>query len=168
MPPIQSEPVASESQSLPLLDSNKSTKPLHRTTLARRAKGQIQPRQDYCEKCGLLSRAQKARLLKYINELTRQGLPPNHHNVRTFAYNICSKWPGKNWASEFVRKNKDTITSKYLVSFDLDRKKADNWWLIDHFFGLLQEKWKKYDYAPHNVYNIDEKGFLIGILKEVK
>jgi len=152
----------------PLSGPNKSTKPLHRTTISRRAKGQIQSRQDYRETCGLLSRAQKERLLKYIDDLTRRGLPPNHQNVRTFAFNISGKWPGKNWASRFIQENKDTITSKYLVGFDLNRKKADNWWLIDHFFTLLQEKWEKYKYAPHNVYNLDEKGFLIGILKKMR
>jgi len=165
---IQSEVVASEPERPSLSGSDNSTNKLHRTTLSRRAKGQIQSRKDYREQCGLLSKAQQKRLLEYINELTRRGLPPNHHNVCTFAYNICGKWPGKNWATRFVHAHEDKITSQYLISFDISRKKADNWWLINHFFDLLQEKWKKYDYAPHNVYNIDEKGFLIGILKKTK
>ena len=96
MAPIQSKLVALEPQEPPLSDDDESSEQLHRTTLARRAKGEIQPREDYREQCGLLSRAQKERLLKYIDELTRRGLPLNHHNVRTFAYNICGKWPGKN------------------------------------------------------------------------
>ena len=103
MAPIQSKLVASESQRPPLSNPDESTNQLHRTTLSRRAKGEIQSRQDYREQCGRLSRAQKQRLLKYIDELTRRGLPPTHHNVRTFAYNICGKWPGKNWASKFVK-----------------------------------------------------------------
>ena len=168
MASIQSKLVASESQRPPLSNKEESMNKLHRTTLSRRAKGEIQSREDYREHCGLLSRAQKKRLLDYIDELTRRGLPPNHHNVRTFAYNICGKWPGKNWASRFVRDHQDIITSQYLISFDISRKKADNWWLINHFFGILQEKWNKYDYAPHNVYNIDEKGFLIGVLQKMR
>jgi hypothetical protein len=86
----------SESSRPPLSDEDEYTTGLHRTTLARRAKGQIQSREDYREQCGLLSRAQQEQLLKYIDRLTRRGLPPNHHNVRTFAYNISGKWPGKN------------------------------------------------------------------------
>ena len=111
MAPVQSKPIALEPHRPPLLSEDASMNQLHRTTLARRAKGEIQSREDYREQCGLLSRAQQDRLLKYIDELTRRGLPPNHHNVRTFAYNICGKWPGKNWASSFVRRHRDIITS---------------------------------------------------------
>jgi hypothetical protein len=96
MASIQSELVVLESERPPLSESSESTTQLHRTTLSRRAKGEIQSRKDYREQCGLLSPAQKKRLLEYIDELTRRGLPPNFQNVRTFAYNICGKWPGKN------------------------------------------------------------------------
>ena len=127
----------SEAQSAALSTQDDGSTQLHRTTLSRRQKGQIQSRQDYREQCGLLSRAQQEQLLKYIDELTRRGLPPNHHNIRTFAYNICGKWPGKNWASRFVQQHQDIITSQYLTGFDISRKKADNWWLINQFFNLL-------------------------------
>ena len=157
MAPIQSKLVDSESQRPPLSNSDKSAKQPHRTTLARRAKGEIQPREDYREQCGLLSREQQQRLLNYIDEFTRRELPPNHQNVRTFAYNICGKWPGKNWASKFVQNHSDRITSQYLSGFDISRKKTDNWWLVNQFFNLLQKKWKKYRYTPRNVYNLDEK-----------
>ena len=49
MAPIQSKPVALEPQIPPYSDEDESTKQLHRTTVARRAKGEIQPRQDYRE-----------------------------------------------------------------------------------------------------------------------
>ena len=164
MAPVHSRPSAFESSSPPLLDQDAHTVKLHRTTLARRAKGEIQSRRDYREKCGLLSRAQQEQLLKYIDDLTRRGLPPNHHNVRTFAFNICGVWPGKNWASRFVQQHREIITSQYLLGFDISRKRADNWWLVNQFFIIVQEKWKQYKYAPYNVYNMDEKGFLLGIL----
>ena len=77
MTPIRSEIVASESKMLPLSDPDESTNQLHRTTLLRHTKGEIQSRNDYCEHCSLLSPAQKKRLLEYINELTYRGLTPN-------------------------------------------------------------------------------------------
>ena len=168
MAPVHSRPSAFESSSPPLLDQDAHTVKLHRTTLARRAKGEIQSRRDYREKCGLLSRAQQEQLLKYIDDLTRRGLPPNHHNVRTFAFNICGVWPGKNWASRFVQQHREIITSQYLLGFDISRKRADNWWLVNQFFIIVQEKWKQYKYAPYNVYNMDEKGFLLGILQKMR
>ena len=164
MAPIKSKLVVLESQRPPLPNPDNSSKEPHRSTLVQHAKGETQSRKDYRENCGLFSQVQKQRLLEYLDELTRRGLPPNHHNLRTFAFNICGEWPGKNWTSRFVKENRDTIASEYLVGFDISRKKADNWWLVNHFFNLLQEKWKRYDYAPQNVYNLDEKGFLIGVL----
>lgn len=157
-----------ESSELLLSHPTVSVPILHRTTTLRRAKGQIQSRQEYREQCGLLSKVQEQRLLQHIDELTRRGLPPNHHNVRIFAQNICGKLPGKNWPSQFVRRHAASITSQYLVGFDICRKKADNWWLINHYFELVQEKWKQYNYAPENVYNMDEKGFMIGMLQKTK
>jgi hypothetical protein len=96
MAPIQSKFVASGSQKPPLSDSDESTKQLHRSTVSRRARGEIQSRKDYREEYGLFTRVQKQQLLKYIDDLTRRGLFSNHYNVRIFAYNICGKWPGKN------------------------------------------------------------------------
>jgi hypothetical protein len=141
---------------------------LHRTTAARRAKGQILPRQDYRAQCGLLSPTQEKELVRYIDELTKRGLPPTHHNVRVFASNICGKFPGKNWTSAFVKRHESQITSQYLVGFDRARKKADNYWLISQYFDLVRNKLDQYTYEPGNVYNMDEKGFLIGMLQKTQ
>src|ERR1700739_3741274 len=168
MASIDSELVVSESHG-PQPSSQATGLPqLHRTTIARRAKGEIQPRQDYREQCSLLSQAHEQRLLRYIDELTRRGLPPNHYNVRVFASNICGKWPGKNWTYEFVRRHKDVITSQYLTGFDIARKKADNWVSMKQYFDLIQAKLQQYIYAPGNIYKFDEKGFMIGVLQKTK
>ena len=77
--------IALELENPPLPITGKSTPKLHRTTLARCVKGKIQPRQQYCENCGLLSKTQEQQLLQYIDKLTRRGLPLNHQNVHVFA-----------------------------------------------------------------------------------
>ena len=168
MPSIDARIVALDSQKPPLPNEATISPQLHRTTLARRAKCQIRTRADYREQCGLLSKAQEQQLLEYINELTRRGLPPNTYNVRIFAQNICKKLPGKNWAAGFVRRHQDLIASQYLKGFDLTRKKADNWWLINNYFELMLKKQEKYNYEPENIYNMDEKGFLIGMVQKTK
>lgn len=102
MSSINSEIGVLESQSPPLFNLPTSTPQLHRTTITRRAKGKIQPREHYRQQCGLLTQAQEQQLLQFINDLTQRGLPPDHFNVRVFAQNICGKWPGKNWTLSFV------------------------------------------------------------------
>ena len=52
------------------------------------------------------------------------------------------------------------------MGFDISHKKADNWWLVNNYFNTVKEKWEQYGYAPGNVYNMDEKGFLIGMLQK--
>ena len=156
---------ASESQISASLSHPENLTNLHRTTITRR---QIQPRRYYREQCGLLSKAQEEQLLQYINSLTQKGLPPNHYNIRIFAQNICGKLPGKNWPSKFVQRHRDKITSQYLCGFDLSRKEADNYWLINNYFDIVQMKQNKYNYIPGNVYNVDEKGFLIGVLEKTR
>jgi hypothetical protein len=88
MTPIQSEIVDSESEMLPPSDPDESTNQLHRTTILRCAKGEIQSRKDHHEQYSLLTPAQKKRLIEYINELTWHRLPPTSQNVCTFADNI--------------------------------------------------------------------------------
>ena len=85
MASIKPELSALASQKPPLSNECDHTSQLHRTTIVRRAQGKIQPRRQYREQYSLLSPVQEERLLKYIDELTRRGLPPNHHNVRIFA-----------------------------------------------------------------------------------
>jgi hypothetical protein len=60
-----------DSSQYSLPDHVSSMPQLHRTTVARRAKGEIQPRDEYLEYRGLLSKTQEIRLIRYINDLTK-------------------------------------------------------------------------------------------------
>jgi hypothetical protein len=47
---------------------------------------------------------------------------------------------------------------------DLNRKRADSAYKYSRYFDLLARKLDKYNMDPGNIYNIDEKGFLIRML----
>ena len=156
---------------------------LHRTTLARRAQGKINPRDTYREQVSLLSAQQQLTLINEINRLTDQGLPPTCAMVRNFAEDMVKKCPGKNWAYEFVRRHQKILKSGVLAAVDLSRKKADNAYQYTLYFELVcsslnirlynnilkvRAKIEQYGILPQNTYNMDEKGFLIGILQKVK
>jgi hypothetical protein len=51
---------------------------------------------------------------------------------------------------------------------DTNRKKADSAFKYSLYFKLLRRKIEQYDVDPQHIYNIDEKGFLIGILLKMK
>jgi len=75
---------------------------------------------------------------------------------------------GKNWVSRFIKRYKDKIKSSYLTPADIAHKRADNSYQYKLFYELLKEKIKKYEIKVHNMYNMDEKGFLIGVLNKSK
>jgi hypothetical protein len=60
------------------------------------------------------------------------------------------------------------ITSQYLIGFDISRKRADNWWLVNNYLELIQSKQNKYNYLPGNIYNMDKKGFMIGVIQKTQ
>jgi hypothetical protein len=88
--------------------------------------------------------------------------------VQNFASEISGITPGKNWISRFIERHKNKIKSSYLTPADIARKRADNPYQYKLFYELLTEKIKKYEIEVHNMYNMDEKGFLIGILNKSK
>jgi hypothetical protein len=155
-----------ESPSLPLSNDPTLTRELHRTTLARRAKGQIMTREEYRQKNGLLTEQQEEVLLEHINDLTLRGFPPAPRHIKALASRISGKTPGKNWVSNFKRRHADQIASDFLDPLDSSRNSADSWLKVKKYFDLLQKKWEKYQFEPQNVYNMDEKGFLIGVTQK--
>jgi hypothetical protein len=76
--------------------------------------------------------------------------------------------PGPHWTSRWLETNKDSLLTGYLTTIDAARKKADSAFYYGLYFELLEEKLKKYNIEPQNMYNMDEKGFLIRVLQKVK
>ena len=109
-----------------------------RETLRRRHKGnQCSREQAHFQTHSLLSEQQEKDLVSYINKLTVRGCPPTPAMVRNFAYDICKKWPGKNWVSKFRKRHEQVLLSKYLKGRDLARKKADNYDQYKDYFDLI-------------------------------
>ena len=120
-------------------------------------------REEYRQKSGLLTQQEEEVLLEHINDLTLRGFPPAPRHIKALASKISGKIPGKNWVSNFKRRHADDIVSEFLEPLDSSRNSADSWLKIQKYFDMLQKKWEKYRFEPHNIYNMDEKGFLVGV-----
>jgi hypothetical protein len=107
-------------------------------------------------------------LVKQINKLSEWCLPPTPSMVRAWAAALCGTEPGKNWAAAFGDRHKDELDCKYLSTIDLERHKADSEHSYRQYFAVLKKKIIQYNIQPHNCYNMDEMGFLIGHLQKVK
>ena len=99
---------------------------IDRTTLSRRHRGITVAKGFKSHPQAILSPEQKKGLTRYINELTRRGIPPTARMVARFAEEISKKKPGKNWVARFVKSSKEELASGFLTGFDLTCKKADN------------------------------------------
>jgi hypothetical protein len=88
--------------------------------------------------------------------------------VANIASQIARKRPGKNWTSRFVRRWSAELDSKYLNTLDVSRHKAESVSAFKQYFDVVSSKIEQYGIQPQNMYNMDEKGFLIGYLTKSK
>ncbi|KJZ68853.1 hypothetical protein HIM_11756 [Hirsutella minnesotensis 3608] len=68
----------------------------------------------------------------------------------------------------FVRRNSDELGCTWFDGFDIARKRADNASRYRVYYELIREKIGKYNILPCNTYNVDEKGFLLGVINRTK
>jgi hypothetical protein len=111
---------------------------------------------------------QKHDLVEYINILTEKFLPPTREMTRRFAAEIAHKHVGDGWVTRFIERNKDHFISKWTKGIDPVRHHADSEAKYDQYFDLLHEKITQYEVEPAHTYNMDEKGFAIGVIGKQK
>jgi hypothetical protein len=126
---------------------------------------------SYAEKVDnsrLLNATQESELIKYLDNLCAKGLPSSRQMVWNFAAELAGKEPGKNWVDRFISRHKIDLVSRWTSGIDVTRKRADSAFKYSLYFKLLGDKIKEYNIEPRNIYNMDEKGFLIGVLSKMK
>jgi hypothetical protein len=139
-----------------------------RSTLARR-------HQHLSSTCAIRQENQQAlhphqeqELLRYIERLTRQGLPPTRPMIRRFASDIAKRELGKAWVDRYIKRHQIDLISRWATGIDRARHQADSISKYTLYFSLLHEKMSKYDVEARNIYNMDEKGFMLGVLTRSK
>jgi transposase-like protein len=133
-----------------------------RSALSRRFNHKATSKAQHHYSTRLLNNAQEKELLKYIRRLCERCLPPTPKMLASIAQELCGKKPSKNWVARFVARHRAQLDARYLNTLDLARHKADSRASYEHYFDVLSARIKEYDILPENMYNMDEKGFLIG------
>jgi transposase-like protein len=137
MAPIDDALAACEAENSPNYTHIAKEHDVDRTTLSRRHRGKTGSKASGRDQTAFLTTQQEKELVRYINGLTEDGLPPTNSMVATFASRIAKKQPGKMWVSRFIKRHSDELKSAYLEGLDLSRKRADNIYLINHYFELV-------------------------------
>ncbi|KAF1343462.1 hypothetical protein EJ07DRAFT_149168, partial [Lizonia empirigonia] len=102
-------------------------------------------------------------LIQYINQLTEDGLAPTRTMVQNLAGEIAGKPASQSWVTRFMRRHSSEIASHWTTGLDRNRHKADSVPKYESYFKLLSTKMERYHILPRDIYNMDEKGFLIGV-----
>lgn len=137
---------------------------VNRSTLSRRHRGVQGSHKSQYENQQLLNEHQEKFLVNYLEGLSAKVLPASRQMIWNFAHEICGKEPGKEWVARFLKRQNNDLVSKWTLGIDKSRSRADSVWKYTLYFELLRRKLQKYEVEPRHMYNMDEKGFLIGIL----
>jgi hypothetical protein len=137
---------------------------VERSTLSRRHRGVTSSKANQYEQQRILTNQHEKELISYINKLTDRGLFASHEMLRNFAKEITGEKPGKHWPGRFLKRHQDDLISTYTTAIDAARKRADSAYKYALYFELLSRKLEEYELRPEDIYNMDEKGFMIGML----
>jgi hypothetical protein len=115
----------------------------------------------------MLNDRQEEELINYIHHLCERCLPPTPKIVANIAQELCGRRLSKSSSSRFVARHKHRLDARYLNTIDLARHRADSRSNYEAYFAINGQKVEEHKISADNVYNMDEKGFLIGKLPEV-
>ena len=115
-----------------------------------------------------LTPQQEDELVLYIEDLTRRGLPPTRDMVQNFASTIAHERVSESWVTRFYHRHEYNLILKWSTGMDAVRHAADSYSKYELYFDYLYSKIKEYDILPENSYNMDEKGFMIGVIGRAK
>jgi hypothetical protein len=88
--------------------------------------------------------------------------------LRNFVLEIAGIQPGIHWPGRFIKRHESELLFRYTTGIDSSQKRADSAAKYTLYFELLARKIEEYDIQPENIYNMDEKGFLIGVVSKSK
>ncbi|KAF1360973.1 hypothetical protein EJ07DRAFT_81924, partial [Lizonia empirigonia] len=83
---------------------------------------------------------QEQELLRYIERLTRQGLPPTRPMIRRFALEIARSELGVHWVDRYIKRHQVDLISRWATGIDRSRHQADSQSKYSLFFELLGGK----------------------------
>ena len=140
----------------------------NRSTLSKRWRGVQGSMQQKNENQRLLNKYQEKELILYIDGLSARGLPSTRQMIRNFASDIAGKQAGRSWVNRFIKRHEIDLVSHWATGIDTQRNRADSAFKYSLYFELMRRKIDQYNVDPRHIYNMDEKGFLIGILARMK
>ncbi|KAJ8105176.1 hypothetical protein OPT61_g10339 [Boeremia exigua] len=137
---------------------------VNRTTLARRHQRVQVPREEANQNQPKLTPQQEEELVEYIFELTARHSAPTQVMIQNFASAVAETPCSERWVSRFLNRYHIDLISKSVTAMDSNRHHADSEAKYTVYFDVLHSKIIQYSIEARDTYNMDEKGFAIGVV----
>jgi hypothetical protein len=111
---------------------------------------------------------QELELCRYISELTVKGLPPTREMLKNFASAAAGRPLHNSWVQRFLHRNQDHLISRWSTGLDCQRFQADTPDRYKEYFDILHKKMRKHRIQQRFTYNMNEKGFMLGVEGKTK
>jgi hypothetical protein len=135
-----------------------------RTTLSRNHKGKNAPHAIRAKAQLLVNERDEIEVVQYIKRLTERHVMPIRQMIVNFITPLVAWEPSYRWVSRFLHRNQRDLLTAWATPMEALRHKADS---IDNYrdhFTLLHATIDKHQIDAENTYNMDEKGFMIGVI----
>lgn len=142
------------------------------TTLRdRKNKGRQTPRAAHQHEC-LLTPGQEEALVKWAVFQDDMGIPPRQDLLIEKAEAILHITSpemriGKRWIERFMKRHNE-LQMKFSQRLDHQRAAAGNPKVMEKHFRIFKNAVKDYKVSTENIWNMDEKGFLMGLASKAK
>jgi hypothetical protein len=141
---------------------------VNRVMLSQRHRGHQRPREAKEADQQCLSPQEEHELVLYIKALSKRGLPPTREMIQKKSSDVIKRRVSEAWVTRFLHRNHDKLTSKWSSGIDTLCHKASSEAKYKLYFDLLHSRIKEYKMLTSDTYNMDEKGFMIGIMGRSK
>ena len=88
--------------------------------------------------------------------------------IQNFASSVAKERVSESWVTRFINNYSIHLISQYSTGMDANRHNADSYTKYELYFNLLQRKITEYKIDSCHTYNMDEKGFMIGVTTRTK
>src|SRR5450432_3355951 len=140
-------------------------------SLQGRTKGAI-PIKELYQSQQLLCPGEEESLKDWCIQLAKWGWPPQISQLRAMAIELLrakgsTELLGIHWQDRFFLRYPE-LKAKYLNGLDRNRFTAQDPIIISEWFKLYKDTIEEYNIQSNDIYNIDEKGFMVGMLQKTK
>ena len=139
-----------------------------RTTLAAHHQGRRTTRAGAHDQRRLLPQREELELVKYIRSLTEKHCPPTRQMIINFVTPLLRWEPSEAWVSKLLHRHPNELITAWSTPMESRRHEADGGERYRLYFDLLAKKVREFEVLPRDTYNMDEKGFMLGVIGKTK